>query len=234
MGKNRTLEYMGGPAGIPVPRKRVPRGSARPRFGQLLVETKYGMVNFAKEAANAILIQAEMNGKTLDYSPNGTASVSKIVGRDCLLEPVFVTRTEGREHVLEFEGDAAGYLKIPGADAASFHVSFREADASDKLAFAMAENSISTTALLVAWPVLISRMASGQASPGAYVLTLSASSSVAGEFGDEGFWGQLGNNLYTGLSSPGPRGSGRMGDPDARITIIYGNGESFKVLKEGK
>ncbi|HLC68900.1 MAG TPA: hypothetical protein VJH24_03590 [Candidatus Bilamarchaeaceae archaeon] len=167
---------------------RVPHAPKTPDkrlfFGQLLVETKVDKVDFAKEVANAIIIQAESNRATVDYTPD---------------PDIFVTRIESGEHVLQFEGDLPAYLKIPPEDARSFHVSFREATAEDGTAELAEKIRFSPT----------------------YVLTLSMLASSPSELGDRGFWGQLGTNLYTGLSTEGS--SGRPADGNPNVAIVYGD-----------
>jgi len=170
------------------------RGS-RPKcvfFGQLLVETRAPKLDFAKEVVNAVIVQGELNRAELDYDPNPNN---------------FVTRREGKEHVLEFKGDLPGYLKLPEDDARSLHVSFREAEGGDK-AKAVVETAKLTPS---------------------YVLTLSVESTEHGEFSDDRFWEQLGSNLFCGLSEPDPE-RGRAGDPGMKIAIVYGIEGAYWII----
>jgi hypothetical protein len=159
--------------------------------GTLFQNNAIPNLEFAKEVANAVLIQAEMNEVGLDYTPNGDQ---------------FVTRTDGNEHVLEFEGNIAAYLKLPESEANSLLVSFREANEED-LRSAIPE---------------VKMMPS-------HVLTLSVDASGPGEFGDDGFWKQLANNLFCGLSEPDPE-RGREGHPDLKMAIVFGCNEAYQVI----
>lgn len=150
-------------------------------FGQLLVGTPCPPLRFAKELANAVLIHAEGLGVALDYTPSGSA---------------FVTRVEGPEHILAFEGPVESYAGIPLAEAPSFHISFRIASAEDTLMGAIAVHLLPD-----------------------YVATLSVVAS-APAFSVGGFWNDLANCLWTGLEGPGLDGSPAY--PDAKIAIIYG------------
>jgi hypothetical protein len=159
-------------------------------YGQLLVETIYKPTDFAKEVANAVLIQAEQNGKKVDYCPGQNS---------------FVHHVKDGMHFMLFNGDLEGYLHIPAEDIHSLHVSFRLADADDK-----SENVRHKLDLLPA-----------------YVLTLSVASSTAGELGDKSFWEQLGNNLWTGITTPTTE---RAGDQGLRIAIVYGDSSSYQLI----
>ena len=164
--------------------------SKRIFFGQLLVETTHSEVNFAKEVANAVIIQADMNGTAVDFTPVGDK---------------FVTRIEENGHVLLFEGVLAGYLKVPPEDAVTLHVSFRRATEEDN-------DTVRGNVDLVP----------------TYALMFSIISSHPGEFGDDGFWNQLGINLFTGLST---EGEGRSGDPNVKIAIAYGDENYYRIIK---
>jgi hypothetical protein len=172
----------------------LPKGFAYDAAKGLMVPTerKIPHLDFAKEAANAVLIQAEMNGVCLDYSPNGEQ---------------FVTRKEGNENILEFEGDLPAYLKLPGSDAFSLNVSFREAEEGDKTQDVKEKAKLTPS----------------------YVLTLSAEATNTGEFFKEDFWGQIGNNLFCGLSEPDPE-RGREGHPDLKIAIVFGSEDAYFVI----
>ncbi len=99
-----------------VPYKGKPVSNQNIFFAQFLVHTAYDETTFARETANAVLIQAEQKGIDLRYVPNGEA---------------FVTRIDCCERVMEFGGDVAGYLELPDEDARTFHVSFRNANKMD-------------------------------------------------------------------------------------------------------
>ena len=169
----------------------IPTRSRQVFFGQLLVSTTHDQISFAKEVANAIIIQAKLNEVHVDYTPRGSS---------------FITCTKGYEHVLEFEGDLAAYLKVPINDARFFHVSFREAGLNDRSSARDNLNLLPD-----------------------YVLTLSMVASQAGEMGDPGFWRQLAyDNLSTGIGTPGP--DGRTADPNVKIAVIYGNQYWYEVI----
>lgn len=155
---------------------------------------KIDNLEFAKEVANAVLIQAELNEVALDYTPNGDQ---------------FVSRKEGRENILEFEGDKSSYLRLPDSEADSFLVSFRECEEGDQTA------EVATRAGMMP----------------SHVLTLSVDSSMPGEFLDEGFWKQLGTNLFMGLSEPDPE-RGRAGHPDLKIAVVFGCDGTYQVIPE--
>ena len=177
---------------VAVPHKGEGVAPKKVFFGQLLVETRTPRLDFAKETANAVLSQAELNRVELGYSPNGDQ---------------FVTRKEGNEHVLEFEGDVPGHLKLPESDARSLHVSFREAEEGDKSPVVREKTKLTPS----------------------YVITLSVEASKPGEFGDDGFWDQLSTGLFGGLFDPDPE-RGRAGDPDLKIAIIFGSNEAYSVI----
>ncbi len=180
-------------AQLAVPHQYATREPKRVFFGQLLVETGYDRLTFAKEAANAVITQAELNRVQLEFTPNGDR---------------FVTRIERGEHVLEFTGDLPGYLRIPAEDANSMHVSFREADESDRRPFIERRTKISPD----------------------YVLTISAVAMQAGELGDRGFWIQLATNLFQGIYYPDEERE-RPGDAGLKISIIYGDSDSQRIVR---
>jgi hypothetical protein len=85
-------------------------------FGQLLVETPIPARTFANEAAGALVIQAELNGKRIDYAPQKRGLPDQVAG----------------EYPLAFKGEIAGYLKAAPEAEKFFHVSFRIAEEGDK------------------------------------------------------------------------------------------------------
>ncbi len=159
-------------------------------FGQLLVETKYSRIDFAKDVANAVIFHAEGKRVGVDYNPNGMQ---------------FVTKIEGNEHTMEFEGDLPAYLNLSGEDVRSFQISFREADEVDKQI---------VKAKLTVRP--------------SYVLTLSVVATRGGELEDYGFVENLGEHIFGMLSEPKEDGS-RSEDPSVRISCVTGKNGEYRI-----
>jgi hypothetical protein len=166
-----------------VPPKRV-------FFGQLLVETKCSKIDFAKDVANGVIFHAEGKGAGVDYNPNGTQ---------------FVTKIDGNEHIMDFEGDLPAYLNLSGEDACSFQLSFREADDADKQII---------KAKVTLRP--------------SYVLTVSVVATRGGELEDHGFVENLGEHIFGMLSEPKEDGS-RPGDPEVRMSSVLGKNETYQI-----
>src|SRR3989338_8120677 len=159
-----------------------PASGKRVFFGQVLVETTHTKDGFAKDVASSIEEQSELVRTPVLYQPG---------------EATFVSRMDGNEHVMVFEGDLSGYFKIPQDVISSLNISFCEVTEDDKNPEVKELSKLSQT----------------------YVLTISMVAFQPGELGEEGFWYQVGTALWNVITVDGA--DGRKADENVKLAIVY-------------